>query len=947
MLALYRSGRQADALEVYRDARRALTDELGLEPGRELRELQEAMLRQDPALDWNAPAAAPSREPTERGIFVGRERELAELTAGLDDALAGRGRMVFVAGEPGIGKSRLADELVAQARARGARVVVGRCWEAGGAPAYWPWVQSLRAYSRELKPEALRAQLGTAGGGLAQLLPELGELFSDLPPPPPQDSEGARFRLFEAVTSFLRTAADDGPVVLMFDDVHAADEPSLLLLRFLAREMADVRLLVVCAFRDVDPTLQEALTATLVELAREPHTARISLGGLSEDEVLGYIKQSLGVTPPAELVAAIHRETDGNPLFVVEVVQLLAADGQIGEPGAELRIPPGVREVIGRRVARLPEACRDLLVSASVLGREFGLGALGRLSDLPREELLDALDQAMAERVVTDVPGTRERLRFGHALIRDSLYDALNPARRQWLHGQAAAALEEVYANDLESNLAELAHHLFAADPAAVAPKAVEYARRAGDQAAAQAAYEEAVRLYAMALTLVGGDESRCRLLLALGDAQARAGDTPASKRSFLDAADLADDLGLTDLLTRAALGYGGRLVWEVSRGDANHLAILDRALAAAGDEDSTARVHLLARIAGGPLREVGRSPERRHSLSDQALAMARRLDDPRTLAWALAGYIAANHSPEFAPAQVDLATEQVEVAVAVGDLERAVEGYEHRACALIDLAQVSRAKADYAAMEEIAGALRQPTHDWFVAVHKALFALLEGRLAEAEVLSARALEVGGRAQNWDARVCHTLQMFVLRRDQGRLREIEVLVRQVAGENPTYPILHCARTLMVAELGNVAEARESMAGLVGHLTFDEEWLLGMGFLAETAHLLQDTESAGVIYEAMRAYPDRVAIGLPEVSTGSVSRPLALLATTLSRWEDAERHFDKALEVNERIGARSWLAHTRHDYAEMLTKRDGPGDAERARRLMSEARSVYRELGIAR
>ncbi len=216
--------------------------------------------------------------------------------------------------------------------------------------------------------------------------------------------------------------------------------------------------------------------------------------------------------------------------------------------------------------------------------------------------------------------------------------------------------------------------------------------------------------------------------------------------------------------------------------------------------------------------------------------------------------------------------------------------------------------------------------------MHKALFALLEGRFAEAEVLSASALEVGGRAQNWDARVCHTLQMFVLRRDQGRLREIEVLVRRVAGENPTYPILHCARTLMVTELGNVTEARESLAALVGHLPFDEEWLLGMGFLAETVHALQDTESAGVIYEAMRAYPDRVAIGLPEVSTGSVARPLGLMATVLARWDDAERHFETALEVNRRIGARSWLAHTQRDYAQMLSRRDALGDAERARRL---------------
>ncbi|HYI35917.1 MAG TPA: BTAD domain-containing putative transcriptional regulator [Thermoleophilaceae bacterium] len=943
MLALYRSGRQADALEVYGDARRALTGELGIEPGRELRELQEAILRQEPGLDGGRPARAPAPE---RGTFVGRERELAQLAGALDDALAGRGRMVLIQGEPGIGKSRLADELMARARAGGARVVVGRCWEAGGAPAYWPWVQSLRAYVRELDPGALRAQLGNGGGDLAQLLPELGDLVDDLPPPPARESEGARFRLFEAAASFMGNAAEAAPLVLMLDDLHAADEPSLLLLRFLAREMAETHLLVVCAFRDVDPMLQEALTATLVELAREPHTARISLGGLAEGDVAKYIERSTAQMPPAELVGAIHRETDGNPLFVAEVVQLLVADGQIAEPGAQLRIPPGVREVIGRRLARLPAGSQDLLVSASVLGREFGLGALERLSELPRDELLDALDQAMAERVVTDVPGTRERLRFGHALIRDSLYDALNPARRQRLHEAAAAALEEVYAGDLEPHLAELAFHLFAADPSAVGPKAVDYARRAGDRAAAQAAYEEAVRLYGMAITLVTEDDARCGLLVALGDAQARAGDTPASKRSLLDAADLAEKLGLVELLTRAALGYGGRLVWEVSRGDAHHLAILERALLALGDEDSSARVHVLARMAGGPLREINRSAARRRALSDEALAVARRLEDPATLAWALAGYIAANHSPEFTQTQVELATEEVGIALAAGDLERAVEGHEHRATARIELGLLSDAKADYAAMEELAGELRQPTHDWFVAVHKALLALLEGRLGDAEALVAHALDLGERAQSWSADICHTLQLFVLRRDQGRLGEIEQLVRRAADENPTYLILRCERAVMAAELGQDAEARAALAELVGNLTFDEEWLVSMGFLAETAHALEDTRSAAVLYELLRAYPGRVAISYPEISTGSVSRPLGLLATTLTRWEDAARHFETALEMNARIGARSWLAHTQHEYARMLATRDAPGDAERADQLTAEALSAYRELGIA-
>jgi DNA-binding SARP family transcriptional activator len=365
MLALYRAGRQAEALEAYRHARDVLVQEVGLEPGPELRALHEAILRQDPAVD--APTrTAPAPAEVARSAFVGRERELAELTAGLDDGCAGRGRLFLLAGEPGIGKSRLADELIAHARTRGARVLVGRCWEAGGAPAYWPWVQSLRAYVRATEPGELRSQLGTGAAELAQLLPELRELFADLPEPAAPGSEGARFRLFEAVSAFLASAARTRPLVLFLDDLHAADEPSLLLLQFVAREVAASRVLVLCAFRDVDPTMSDPLTGALAQLVREPHTRQIALAGLSEPDAAQYIERSTGNVPSPRLVRAVHAETEGNPLFVVEVVRLLDAGG-LSDAEAPLRIPPGVRAVIGQRMRGLSERCRSALIAASVM----------------------------------------------------------------------------------------------------------------------------------------------------------------------------------------------------------------------------------------------------------------------------------------------------------------------------------------------------------------------------------------------------------------------------------------------------------------------------------------------------------------------------------------------------------------------------------------------------
>jgi DNA-binding SARP family transcriptional activator len=243
MVALYRSGRQAEALEVYADARRTLVEELGIEPGRPLRELHQAILEQDPGLELveASESAAERAAGAPSGIFVGRARELAELVCGLDQAFAGSGRLFLLAGEPGIGKSRLAEELATHARGRGGQVIVGRCWEAGGAPAYWPWMQLLRAYVRQSDAAALEAQLGAGAADLAQLVPELRERFHDLPVPP-LEPEGARLRLFDATVSFLRNAAEDQPMVLFLDDLHAADASSLLMLRFLARELASTRI---------------------------------------------------------------------------------------------------------------------------------------------------------------------------------------------------------------------------------------------------------------------------------------------------------------------------------------------------------------------------------------------------------------------------------------------------------------------------------------------------------------------------------------------------------------------------------------------------------------------------------------------------------------------------------------------------------------------------------
>ena len=417
---------------------------------------------------------------------------------------------------PGIGKSRLAEERIAHARARGARVLVGRCWEAGGAPAYWPWVQSLRPYVRDTGVERLRSQLGEGAADVARLLPELRDVLADLAPVPALESEGARFRLFESVTAFLKRVAAAQPLVLVLDDLQAADEPSLLLLRFLARELDESRLLIVGAYRDVDPILADPLTTTLTELAREPVTRTLALAGLAAADVARFIELAAPGASAGDLGAVVHAETEGNPLFVGEVVRLLAAEGRLDEPASTpLAIPQSVREVIGRRLRHLSDDCNRLLGFASVLGHEFDLDALAGVSGLERGELLELLDEAIEARVVSEVPAAIGRMCFAHALIRDATYHHLTRSRRIQLHRQAGEVLEALYSSDLDPQLAELAHHFFESAAGGDRQKAVDYSQRAGAQAVALLAYEEAVRLYRMALAALAQGRSATSQLAA------------------------------------------------------------------------------------------------------------------------------------------------------------------------------------------------------------------------------------------------------------------------------------------------------------------------------------------------------------------------------------------------------------------------------------------------
>ena len=949
MLCLYRCGRQAEALESYQAARRVLVEELGIEPGRQLRELHQAILRQDPGLDLAPVAESPDEAP--RGAFVGRVPELAELMAGLDDAFAGRGRLFLVVGEPGMGKSRLAEEVMRHARARGARVLVGRCWEAGGAPAYWPWVQALRAAVRDTDSAALLAHLGAGAAQLTQIVPELRQRFPDLPEPPALESEVARFRLFDATAEFLGNISRAPPTVLVLDDLHAADAPSLLLLRFLARELRSTHILLLAAYRDVDPIPGRPLTETLAEVAREPVTRRVSLGGLSEREVAQYVKLTASQIASTPLVAAVHQETEGNPLFVGEIVRLLTVEGVGSESTAEARlaIPQSIRDVIARRLTHLSHECNRLLVLAAVIGREFALDALARLAGVPEEGLLDVLDEAMAARVLADVPGAADRLRFAHVLIRDTLYEGLAAPRRARLHRQVVAALEALYGDEPGQHLAELAHHSIAGSDV---DKALRYAQRAGDRALALLAYEEAARLYqtaldALDLAYVRDERTRCQLLLSAGEAQMRAGNTQAAKRAFLDAAAIGRRLGLPRELARAAAGYAREDMYLRAAGDDRLVPLLEEGLAALADEDLALRVRLLARLASALRDEPSR--DRRDRLSKEAVELARATESPSALAYALDGRVPVIIAPDTVAECLALAAELREVAARIGDTLRVAHGHQHECITRVMVGDAGELDASVHAMSRLTEELKQPAHLWEARAAKAVLALAAGRFTEAEELIEQALELGERVKPEMVIPVYWLQRYTLCDFKGGVEKLEPAIRELVADWPARPAFRCALAHLHARLGRRSEAQRALDDLTrddcSALPFDQEWLYGMSLLAETAALLSDTDSAAVLYRLLAPWAAFNAADWPEAIRGSASRYLGILAATRRRWDEAGVHFEDAVAMNARMGARPWLAHTQHDYARMLLARARTHDRESARDRLDQALVTYRELGM--
>jgi len=866
------------------------------------------------------------------GSFVGRRRELAELRAAVDALVAGRGGLFLIGGEPGIGKTRLAEHALESAAASGVPVVWGRCVELEGVPPYWPWVQVLRAVSA-LQPDAVRLPDPAAAAALARLLPELDAASAG-------GAAGAgadqRFLLFEAAAQVFRSATAARPLAVVLDDLQWSDAGSLALLRHLAGEVHALRLLVIATYRDVQLGRRGPLAAALPELAREPGTRRLRLQGLEETDVAEYLAGD-GQSDPA-LARAVHEQAGGNPFYVGEIGRLLSVEGRLGA----WTLPEGVREVVGRRLDHLSEECRRALAAASVLGREFDVELLAALTGVERSSLLPLIDEAEADALIRR--GSPRTYAFAHDLIREFLYQDLPTRTRLLRHHQVAEILER---SNPPASLPELAHHWYEAGGEASWEKAVEYAARAAAEAMEQLAYEEAARLLGMALESLPLKTSdplrRWRLLHDLALAQYRAGLMRDSLASCVDAARAARELHRGDLEAKSVL-----VIQDVADAAVHPAlqALCESALASAGDRYPALRAQLLAQLAR-ILDTVGR-PERNDALSREAVELAELSRDADALVAAIYARHTVASLPEGIGERRHLGTSLIEIAAGGGPPSHAAWGHLWRIDAGFQSGDLASVPSEIADLEVVVDRLRQPLFKWHLLRTQAALAQATGGFEEALSFNDEALRAWGPAHHAMTGVFHRWFQGAVGLELGRpeLMEPARALHELV-QPPMRPSFAILSARMELGLGHDDRARELLDESLAWLSASppgRQSLMVAALLAEIATATGTPEQQSWLHGFLAPHGRLfIASGAGAVACfGSVARVAGMLDAALGRLGEAAEELEEAITANRRAGAAPYTAHAQLELARVKAQQ---GRAAEAAELARAAGRTAQRLGM--
>ncbi len=884
------------------------------------------------------------------GVFVGREKELDSLRQLLETSLRERGTVALIEGEPGIGKTRLSEELITYARVRGATVLAASCHEAEATPAYWPFVQVLRSYIRDADPVGLAWQLGANGPELARLVPELTEIVPSISEPPEIESEESRFRFFEAVASFLLGASKSRPLLVVIDDLHWADSSSLELLRFLSHRLGRTPLLLLGAYRPEEAAGREELRRTLSELDQVPDRRRISLHGLDSEAISRYLELTTGRRPRPELVAEISEQTGGNPFFVGEVIRLLATEE--GGELDELSVPHGVSEAIRRRVDRLDPGTREMLEAAAVLGREFDRDSLAVvLGDSPDA----AIEQARAARILE--PRSGGAFMFTHAVFREVLADGIADGDRVALHRKAAEAIESLFAGRLSGQLTALARHYGAVARGTagegagdVQAKAREYSRAAGRQAAGRLAHADAAEHLGRALELLPEDAraEALDLRLELGEELTRGGGFVAAREVLFEAARLARELGDAEALTTAAIKIAA--LSQTGLREEEIAGVLREALAAVGEDELAKRGRLMAALAQ---EEYWEDPVEADRLSTEAIELARSSGDPAALAPALAiRQFVDTARPGRVPARLRNAEELREVSRQAGDRSNEARAHAYRMTALLQLGDVGsadRAMADYV---QLAEQLAEPRHLWHIPVMRASRAIMAGRLTEAKLLAGEGQRLGQLAEEPLSEQFHVIQMALIRTFEGAAEEMLPVVREMVERYPAIPAWRLALVGFLTEADRLDEARADFEPIAARgfdgIPRDANWLVGVSRIGEVAARLGDERSCRDLLGRLADYSGEVVIvGRSAACQGPVDRYLGMMSAAIGEDERAIAYLESALELIERMADRPMRAEVRLQLGRVLLARGAEGDRDRALEILALALEEAQEIGMRR
>ena len=875
------------------------------------------------------PHAGMEEEPRARAVaapvadsFVGREALLDDLTHAWERSEAGEGQIALLFGDAGIGKTRAAQELATRVARTGAQVAIGRCAASRGAPAFWPWVQVLRDLVTEEQAAALRARLGPGAAEIASLIPALQASGSREETRAGVGGEQERFLLCDGIASLLAHLSRERPLLLWLDDLQWADAPSLVLLRHLPAALRNSSAMLIATVRPDDRDATPSLADCLADLARADHCKRFRLEGFSPDEVDLFLEARGRKGAPRRLVSELHCRTSGNPFFLREAVgwleQTSLFDAAALGASFDIAIPPGVRDVIGSRVARLSEDCRKALAVGALIGREFVVHLLEPVAGLARSELLAVLDEAAAAGLIQALPEQPGRFGFMHDLVREVLAAGLSSGERARLHQRIGRALEGLYGQEPEPPVNELAHHFHHASAAGEEERALEYAVLAAADANAVLAWEDAALHLERALnaldTLGGQPERRLDLLLKLTEARLLSGSVEATRDAAVRAAQAARGQGDKRALVQAALGYGGLALWGVPTSP-DRRALLEEALVAVGPAPSRERAQVLSRlIAERPDTDV---LERVRPLAAEAIEIARGLGDPECLAEALHALHFVLQGPDHLDERAGIARE---VLALEGRAQVSWAVRENLAADLLMRGDIDGCRRELAVARTAAEQLRHPAFLWLTEGTRASLALLEGRFDDAEERAREALSVGQRTANPNAVALFLGQAHILARERGTIAELASTVAQwVAGVQWIGTYARVGFVALFAELGRTNEARVAFRALAsegfGAMPRRDDWLGSLTELAKLCADLGETDSAPVLEELLTPFLGWHSVYQgPLFYLGPVSRALAHLAAVQGRIAQAKKLFRRARTEAEAVQSPPWVTRIERELA---------------------------------